>query len=240
MFKTKGHKMYVKISSDYQTTTSINSNFFETDFNKQHFILKDKTIYNQLQEQFSADFKQFKDCFLKLQHFTEFPYVDEGIEVYKVNLLNRNIENDLCEEGRYVAQHTLYDLPCQNQFLKNLILKICEPLEFYSSALHVVVKFHRRKIEKGNSHELLGLKPHKDFDSNIIVMLKIDQINLSGGKNRISDEFGNILIEDSISEPGSMIYVNNEKLFHELTSMKLMDPCFSGYRDIVILEIKKS
>ncbi len=214
---------------------------FEANFKEHNFVMKDKSSYHLLREQFSRDFDEFKNCFSMLQHFPEFPYVDEGIETCIVNIFRRSIEKaHLKEENGYVGQGTLQDIPYRNEFLRNLILNICDPLAFYSDNLHVGIKFHRRKIEKGNESELKGLNPHKDYDSSIIVMMKIEQKNISGGRNQITNESRDVLIEDSISEAGSFIYVNNEKLFHELTPMHLINFSESGYRDVMILEIKKA
>ena len=71
-------------------------------------------------------------------------------------------------------------------------------------------------------------------------MMKIEQKNILGGRNQITNDSKTILIEDSIAVPGSFIYVNNEQLFHELTPMSLVDPSQSGNRDVMILEIKKA
>lgn len=219
----------------------ISSDQFEVSFKENHFVSKDNKLYATLKEKYYGAFEEFKAFFSHLQHFPEFPYVDEGIETCIVNIFKQSVEQAPAEGGNgYVGQGTLQGLPYQNDFLKNLILNICEPLKFYGNQLHVGVKFHRREIEKGNETELKGLKPHKDYDSDIIVMMKIEQKNILGGRNRITNDSQTVLIEDSIAVPGSFIYVDNKQLFHELTPMSLADPSESGNRDVMILEIKKA
>jgi len=219
----------------------ISSDQFEVSFKQNHFVSKDNSLYTTFKEKYAGAFEEFKTFFSRLQHFPAFPFVDEGIETCVVNIFKQSIEQAPAEEGNsFVGQGTLQGLPYQNDFLKNLILNICEPLKFYSNKLHVSVKLHRRAIEKGNETELKGLKPHKDYDSDIIIMMKIEQKNILGGRNQITNDSQTILIEDSIAVPGSFIYVNNEQLFHELTPMSLVDPSQSGNRDVMILEIKKA
>lgn len=133
-----------------------------------NFVLADKNLYEKLKTSHSKDFESFLTIFPKLQHFPDFPFVNEGIESYIVDIPAQTLTKDLkLDSNGFLGQGTLDELPSKNQFLKSWILGICDQLSFFSNKLHVVIKLHQRQIQAGNEKELRGLGPlSMEFSSN--------------------------------------------------------------------------
>ena len=68
---------------------------------------------------------------------------------------------------------------------------------------------------------------------NMIAIACIKRDNINGAINNIYVEKNNLVYSKQLDE-GKMILINDNKLFHEVTNMKLSDKSKEGYRDIFV------
>ena len=68
---------------------------------------------------------------------------------------------------------------------------------------------------------------------NMIAIVCISRENIEGGENKLYDINKN-LIDKRYLEEGDMIIINDNKLFHEITNIKIKDRNYKGYRDVFV------
>ena len=68
----------------------------------------------------------------------------------------------------------------------------------------------------------------------MIAIYCVTRVNITGGCSIIYDENKKIIYEKELAE-GEMIVINDNKYFHNVTNIELLDKEKIGYRDIIVL-----
>lgn len=136
--------------------------------------------------------------------------------------------------GNYLREYKNIDKKLVNNIeFKNLLnifnKKVSEKFNYQNNYINV----HQIRVNATNyDTNLIPEGIHQD-GFNLIAIVCIARENIEGGINNLYDKEKN-LIDKTILEEGDMIIINDNKLFHEVTDIKIKDKQFIGYRDIFV------
>lgn len=97
------------------------------------------------------------------------------------------------------------------------------------------IELHQFRIE---AHERLDSLPtpegrHRDGAS-FVMMVMIERKNVVGGNTIVYSLDGDRLDEFALSDPLDATFVNDEKIFHEVSPISLREPGLPGHRDMFV------
>jgi hypothetical protein len=132
----------------------------------------------------------------------------------------------------------LWILTVWEAFLPSFGCQLFSRLSPYSD-WHIEV--HQFRIEARGEH---GAPPtpegrHRD-GVNFAMMVLIDRLKVLGGATVISDLDGNSLKEFVLTSPLEMAIVNDERVFHEVRTIRSLDETRTGHRDVLVVTFRQS
>lgn len=96
------------------------------------------------------------------------------------------------------------------------------------------IQIHKIRVYANkDSTNLVPEGIHQD-GYNMIAIYCVARVNIKGGCSIIYDENKKIIYEKELAE-GEMIVINDNKYFHNVTNIELLDKEKIGYRDIIVL-----
>tara|TARA_R110002074_G_scaffold156998_2_gene313503 strand:+ start:41 stop:1864 length:1824 start_codon:yes stop_codon:yes gene_type:complete len=96
------------------------------------------------------------------------------------------------------------------------------------------IQIHKIRVYANkDSTNLVPEGIHQD-GFNMIAIYCLARVNIKGGRSIIYDENKKIIYEKELAE-GEMIAINDNKYFHNVTNIELLDKEKIGYRDIIVL-----
>lgn len=96
------------------------------------------------------------------------------------------------------------------------------------------IQIHKIRVYANkDSTNLVPEGIHQD-GFNMIAIYCLARVNIKGGRSIIYDENKKIIYEKELAE-GEMIVINDNKYFHNVTNIELLDKEKIGYRDIIVL-----
>lgn len=96
------------------------------------------------------------------------------------------------------------------------------------------IQIHKIRVYANkDSTNLVPEGIHQD-GYNMIAIYCVTRVNITGGCSIIYDENKKIIYEKELAE-GEMIVINDNKYFHNVTNIELLDKEKIGYRDIIVL-----
>ena len=96
------------------------------------------------------------------------------------------------------------------------------------------IQIHKIRVYANkDSTNLVPEGIHQD-GFNMIAIYCVARVNIKGGCSIIYDENKKIIYEKELAE-GEMIVINDNKYFHNVTNIELLDKEKLGYRDIIVL-----
>jgi len=146
-------------------------------------------------------------------------YQSSNLNTYNGNNLRsyKNIDKNLLENKEFKNLINLFNKEVSKEFGFN----------------NEYINIHQIRVTA--NIELTNLIPegiHQD-GYNLVAIVCISRENIEGGENKLYDIDKN-LIDKRFLEEGDMLIINDNKLFHEITDIKIKDKNFEGYRDIFV------
>ena len=146
-------------------------------------------------------------------------YQSSNLNTYNGNNLRsyKNIDKNLVENKEFKNLINLFNKEVSKEFGFN----------------NEYINIHQIRVTA--NIELTNLIPegiHQD-GYNLVAIVCISRENIEGGENKLYDIDKN-LIDKRFLEEGDMLIINDNKLFHEITDIKIKDKNYEGYRDIFV------
>lgn len=98
------------------------------------------------------------------------------------------------------------------------------------------IEAHQFRIECGN--DIIGNPTpegiHRD-GRDFICILFIDKFNVIGGKTTIYDLQKHPIKSLTMEVPSECVFIDDHKLFHDVSQIKCIDSNINGYRDVLVL-----
>ena len=79
---------------------------------------------------------------------------------------------------------------------------------------------------------------HRDGVDLVVVML-MARHNIKGGETRVFDAHGPQGLRFTLSEPGSVLLLDDERMIHESTPIQPLDPAAPAWRDTLVLTFRR-
>ena len=79
---------------------------------------------------------------------------------------------------------------------------------------------------------------HRDGVDLVVVML-MARHNIKGGETRVFDALGPQGLRFTLSEPGSVLLLDDERMIHESTPIQPLDPAAPAWRDTLVLTFRR-
>jgi hypothetical protein len=98
------------------------------------------------------------------------------------------------------------------------------------------IQAHQFRIKSSVTH---SGKPtpegiHKDGAEFILIML-LDRKNITGGISEVYDNNRQLLGRVCMQEPGDLLLINDDKVYHGVTEIEPVDSAEDAYRDVLVL-----
>ena len=223
--------------------------------NKQNFLLltNNKTSLNFVNDPSLSYNQAFKQSWNNLKVD---PYLEKGkqfrLRRYSVLLWSQKNINILAHENHYQSKfyNHIYGgvnrefSPINNSILNNPFMK---------NIIHWNIDLFNRKNEQSwriQCHQFRILATadqagqptpegiHQDGADYVFIML-MNRHNISGGISSIYNKNKKLLSSTTLKEEGESILVNDRKLLHGVTDIKLKCKDEEGYRDVLVLSFHK-
>lgn len=207
--------IFKKISMDFDYSLELNNN---TDTIKKYFNKLDIDKYYE-NERYRA-YSLLKICDNKLEIMGDLPFFQSSsLNSYNGDNLRayKNIDTGLVENDEF----------------KNLINIFNKKISKEYGYINEYINIHQIRVQaKDYNINLIPEGIHQD-GYNLIGIACISRENIEGGENNIYDNEKQV-IDNRKLEEGDMVIINDNKLFHEVTDIKIKDTKYSGYRDIFV------
>ncbi len=190
-----------------------NNKEFQNSFN---FIKKDNYYHNKRNRAFSL---------LKVTDKIE---IIGNLHFYQSEIYN-NINGNYLREYENINSNIL-----DNSLFKDIIFKFNNLVSEQLNIKNKYIQIHKIRVYADqNSTNLVPEGIHQD-GFNLIAIYCSKRENIKGGINNIYDKNKNIIYSKELKE-GEMIILNDNKNYHDVTNIELVDKNNEGYRDVIIL-----
>ena len=151
-----------------------------------------------------------------------------NLKFYQSEIYN-NFNGNKLRDYDNINENLLYD-NLFHDMIKTFMNKVNEEFKEYNNLLQI----HQIRVYANQSEiDLVPEGIHQD-GFNMIGICCVNRSNIDGGISNIYNNEKDIIYSDELKE-NEMIIINDRKLFHDVSAIKLKNNNLEGYRDVFVL-----